>query len=149
MSETRFQMPGGWQESFWAQQTPSEAKSLSRFTNYRISNINAAFEKSSLEIGLRAALHLSEHEELQIWSLTPDLIYPEKKVATVSLKGDTNFLGAGKTERHLFLDYEVDSSVREPVVMDTHFLGFTPLNNPCDGGDHKFEYEPFDFTSIA
>lgn len=135
-------MPGGWQESFWTPQAPREVKSSSRFTNYRVSNIDAVFDESSLASSLRSTLHLSEQDELQIWSLTPSLIYPERKVATISLKRNTSLFGVGETERHVSLSCEGSESRREPVVIDTHFLGFTPLNNP---GYHKFEYAPADY----
>lgn len=81
------------------------------------------------------------NEELRIWSLAPSLIYPEKKVATMSLKRNTSILKTGLTERQLFLSDEANTTGKEPVVIDIHFLGLTPLNDPNEVGGHKFEYE--------
>lgn len=138
MAEAYFSMPGGWQESFIAQQ-PFPEKPSSRFTNYRVSNIEARFDKLVLKRSLTSALSLPAEDEIQVWSLAPSLTYPEKKIATFSLKGSTGILKAGETERHVFLDDDTSHSEREPVVIDTHFLGFTPLNNIDDARDHKLE----------
>jgi hypothetical protein len=137
MAGVHIRIPGAWPEPNWEQQLPSEPR-LPRFRNYRVSNIDATFDRFSLETSLKSALHLNEDEEIRVWSLAPCLIYPEKKIATISVKGNTGLLKAGGSVRLVYPDERVSHSEQEPMVIDIDFLGFTPLNS-LDGVDHSFE----------
>jgi len=143
MAQRSERMPGRWPVFVEERQPESSEKKGQENKNYRIRNINTRFNKSSLEHALHSALRIGGGTTAHVLSLAPDPIYPGKLIATFSLKGAANSIPSEGTEWTIFLEDQTMSdgheTVRQEVVMDSHFLGFTPLNNQPTGDNYSFE----------
>lgn len=143
MAQRSERMQGGWPVFVKDRQPESSEKKGPQHKNYRIRNINTGFSKSSLEHALHSALRIGGGAAARILSLAPDPTYPGKLIATFSLEGAANSLSNEGTEWTIFLEGQTMSdgheTVRQEVVIDSHFLGFTPLNNQPTGDNHSFE----------
>ena len=94
--------------------------------NYRVQDVPATLDKHSLGVALDSALGLRDNSHVDIMSLAPDPWNPETQIATFSVTGGASVTPLENGEYHLKGQYKS----HEPVRVDDHFLGFTPLNGP-------------------
>lgn len=104
--------------------------------SYRVRGIPRKYNRGSTEELLRLALDLDRTVELKVYSLGPSPYEHKEKVATFAFRGESEILSGAKNEWAIHLhDTCVDGSMEnKTIIVDSHFEGFTPLNDV--GDDH-------------
>lgn len=113
---------------------------------YRANGIPATFTKVDSRIFLSSILEeLNENPELTVHSLGADPYSSERnpfQIATVTFQQVPRCLQDGKDQWTLpTTNARVpnDTTVLSSILIDSHFLGFTPLNSVNHGSDHEIE----------
>jgi hypothetical protein len=113
---------------------------------YRVQGIPAAYTKEDSRILLTSILEGdNENPEPTIHSLGAGPSSSEGngfQVATVTFKQDPQVFQADKSEWLLPITRSRrrnDRAITSPITVDSHFLGFTPLNSFGDESSHKIE----------
>lgn len=125
----------------------------SRNTSYRVRHIPINYSLKKTRDQLKKALKLNETSRLRIGSLAPDVENTDIQVATISFDGCSESLPARDQRNKQLNEWIVVLEVPEnihtssafegTVTIDTHFHGFTPLNDPED------ENNAFDLIAVC
>jgi hypothetical protein len=113
---------------------------------YRVQGVPVDFDEDVLQSILQELLNLDETAQIDVQSLCPSLYPDDSKVATFTFKGQYHRLDIknDNTEWEFihFLTLKENGKVRRikvKLVIDCHFLGFTPLNECTEEDQDQVE----------
>ena len=119
---------------------------MSYAKTYRVQGIPAAYSKDdSKRLVLSALGRDADDPEPIIHSLGVDPSSSTSggfQIATVTFKRDPDIFGDDKSQWVLpttMPPHSIDRASTSSITIDTHFLGFTPLNSFEDGSTHDIE----------
>jgi hypothetical protein len=130
---------------------------MSYTKTYRVQGIPGAYTKEDSRILLSAILPgESENPEPTIHSLGADpsssLGNNRFQIATVTFRRDPIYFRDGRSEWLLpatRLGSLSGKGMVSSITVDSHFLGFTPLNSVEDGPGHNIEWAPLLLIALA
>ncbi len=106
---------------------------------YRVRGIPSGVDSIALRKNLETVL---ETRRLCVDSLAPSLIGREGQVATVRIPNSSTLsesLDEWRVPAGPTLGVVVDNKSERVLVIDTHFLGLTPLYSPASHTEHNLE----------
>ncbi len=108
---------------------------------YRVQDLPRAVDSDSVTELIEAAVGLNQGcSDLKVHSLATDPYYSNKKTATITSKDLAYVLPeAAQRDRWAFDPPGWLGGSANALTIDTHFLGFTPLNSFDDDSKHHYE----------
>ena len=115
---------------------------MSYYKTYRVQGMPATLSRKECKKFLNSILKEdNENLDLTVHSLGTDPYSSEcnaTQVATITFKQVPKCLQENINEWTLPIPSS-DENEAHPITIDSHFLGFTPLNSIKDSADHKME----------
>lgn len=117
--------------------------SMSSYKTYRVQGIPGTLTRENCRMLLNSVLKEENvNLDLVIHSLGPDPVLSEFQVATITFRQVPKCLQDNKEEWTIPLTNfkpSNDETTLHSITVDSHFLGFTPLNYINESSDNKTE----------